>query len=75
MIYSGSSESIVFQKLVKNLNLHTDPHPTPYKVSWIKKGVKLKYNTLVQFLNKLTKATAKKDLVDWFFIWVKANSA
>ena len=38
IIDSGSSENLVSKKLVSALNLKTDPHPNPYKVSWIKKG-------------------------------------
>lgn len=36
---SGSSMNIVSKKLVTALNLITEPHPSPYRVSWIKKGV------------------------------------
>lgn len=35
---SGSSENMVSQKLITAPNLKIDPHPTPYKVSWIGKG-------------------------------------
>jgi hypothetical protein len=37
-IDSGSCENIVSQKLVEALQLKTEKHPSPYKISWIKKG-------------------------------------
>ena len=37
IIDRGSSENLVSKKLVTVLNLKTEPHPNPYKVSWIKK--------------------------------------
>ena len=33
VIDSSSSENLVSKKLVSGLNLKTDPHPNPYKVS------------------------------------------
>lgn len=38
VIDSGSTENIISNKLVTTLNLKTSPHPTPFKVGWIKKG-------------------------------------
>lgn len=38
IIDSGSLENVVSKKLVNALNLKLEPHPNPYKVSWIKKG-------------------------------------
>lgn len=38
LIDSNSSKNMVSKKLVAALNLKIDPHPNPYKVSWIKKG-------------------------------------
>lgn len=38
IIDSGSSENMVSQKLVSTLQLKVDPHPHPFKVSWIRKG-------------------------------------
>ena len=38
IIDNRSSENIVSSKLVQVLNLKLDPHPHPYKVSWIKKS-------------------------------------
>ena len=38
IIGSGSSKNLVSKKPVSAINLKIDPHPSPYKVSWIKKG-------------------------------------
>jgi hypothetical protein len=38
IIASGSCENIVSRKLVDTLQLKTEKHPSPYKISWIKKG-------------------------------------
>lgn len=46
IIDNGSSENIVSQKLVNALNLKVDPHPNPYKVSWIKKGGEATINSI-----------------------------
>lgn len=46
IIDSGSTENIVSQKLVTALNLPVSPHPTPYEVTWIKKGGEVQVNNI-----------------------------
>lgn len=41
IIDSGSSENVVSKALVKALNLKTERRPSPYKITWIKKGPKV----------------------------------
>ena len=50
IIDSGSSENLVSKKLVSVLKVKTEPHPNPYKVSWIKKGEKLMSMRFALFL-------------------------
>ncbi|XP_042426101.1 senescence-induced receptor-like serine/threonine-protein kinase [Zingiber officinale] len=38
IIDSGSCENIVFEEVVHKLQLKTDSHPKPYKLSWLSKG-------------------------------------
>jgi hypothetical protein len=38
ILNSGSCENIVSWNLVDTLQLKTEKHPSPYKISWIKKG-------------------------------------
>lgn len=38
IIDSGSCENVVLEEAVKKLQLKTDSHPNPYKLSWLKKG-------------------------------------
>ena len=38
IIDSGSCENVVSEEAVKKLQLKTDSHPKPYKLSWLKKG-------------------------------------
>lgn len=40
IIDSGSCENVVSKKIVHALNLKTEAHHNPYKMSWIKKGGK-----------------------------------
>jgi hypothetical protein len=42
IIDSGSCENIASQGLVTALQLKTETHPSPYKISWIKKGAETK---------------------------------
>lgn len=37
IIDSGSCENVVSEEAVKKLQLKTDSHPNPYKLSWLKK--------------------------------------
>ena len=37
VIYSGSTDNLVSQKMAEKLGLKNIQHPTPYKVSWLKK--------------------------------------
>ena len=39
IIDSGSSENIVSEALVKALKHKVEPHATPYKITWVMKGV------------------------------------
>ena len=39
-IDSGSVENIALKSLVSKLGLKTEKHPFPYKIGWIKKGMK-----------------------------------
>ena len=41
IIDSGSSENDLSKAFVKTLNLKTEKHPSPYKIAWIKKGLKV----------------------------------
>ena len=38
---SGSQENLIFEDLVKKLNLETIPHPRPYPLGWICKNANL----------------------------------
>lgn len=38
IIDSSSCENVVLEEAVKKLQLKTDSHPNPYKLSWLKKG-------------------------------------
>jgi hypothetical protein len=42
IIDSGSSENIVSKVMVTKLGLQTRKHPSPYKISWIKRGNEVK---------------------------------
>jgi hypothetical protein len=42
IVDSGSCENIVYRGLVAALQLKIEKHPSPYKISWIKKGVETK---------------------------------
>ena len=39
IVDSGSSENLVSKAMVKALKLQTEPNPTPYKLTWVKKGL------------------------------------
>ena len=41
IIDSNSSENVVSKALVKILNLKIEKHPSPYKITWIKKGLEV----------------------------------
>ncbi|TNV97344.1 hypothetical protein C5H24_12795, partial [Xylella fastidiosa] len=51
VIDSGSCENVVSEEAVQKLNLKTEAHPNPYKLSWLKKGneVKVSKRCLVSF--------------------------
>lgn len=38
IIDNGSCENVVSEEVVKKLQLKTDSHPNPYKLSWLRKG-------------------------------------
>jgi hypothetical protein len=38
IVESGSTYNIVSMEMVEKLELETVAHPSPYKVSWLKKG-------------------------------------
>jgi hypothetical protein len=38
IIDSGSTDNLVSTEMVEKLELETTSHPSPYKVSWLKKG-------------------------------------
>lgn len=46
IIDSVSSENVVSKALARALELLTEPHPKPYKIGWIKKGIETKVNKL-----------------------------
>jgi hypothetical protein len=67
IIDSGSCENIVSRKLVDTLQLKTEKHPSPYKISWIKKGTETRVtNTCgVSFsIGKSYRDEVKCDIVD-----------
>jgi hypothetical protein len=51
IIDSGSCENVVSEEAVQKLQLKTDHHPKPYKLSWLNKGseVKVDRRCLVSF--------------------------
>ena len=51
IIDSGSFENCVSFKMVQKLGLKMDPHPKPYKLSWLQEGsdIKVKHRCLVSF--------------------------
>ena len=44
IIDNGNTTNLVSEELVDKLGLKRIPHPTPYKVSWLKKGHQLLVN-------------------------------
>ncbi|GJW38774.1 transposon ty3-I gag-pol polyprotein [Tanacetum coccineum] len=42
IIDGGSCENLVSKALVKAFQLPTEPHPSPYQIGWIRKGLELK---------------------------------
>ncbi|KAF7130472.1 hypothetical protein RHSIM_Rhsim10G0125400 [Rhododendron simsii] len=42
VIDSGSCKNVVAEEAVQKLGLKTEPHPNPYKLSWLKKGDEVK---------------------------------
>lgn len=44
MIDSGSCENMVSQIMIDKLQLASERHPKPYKVSWLKKGGEVMVN-------------------------------
>ena len=51
IIDSGSFENCVSFEMVQKLDLKMDPHPKPYKLSWLQEGsdIKVKHRCLVSF--------------------------
>ena len=51
IIDGGSCENVVSTTMVEKLGLKTEDHPQPYKLSWLKKGNKMKVSKrcLMQF--------------------------
>ena len=51
IIDSGSFENCVSLEMVQKLDLKMDPHPKPYKLSWLQEGsdIKVKHRCLVSF--------------------------
>jgi hypothetical protein len=51
IIDSGSTDNLVSTEMVEKLELETNAHPTPYKVSWLQKGhqVTITKQCLVEF--------------------------
>lgn len=45
MINSGSTENVISNKVVKNMNLKMIKHPNPYKISWVK-GMNIQVNKM-----------------------------
>ncbi|KAE8669996.1 putative Quercetin 3-O-methyltransferase 1 [Hibiscus syriacus] len=42
IIDSGSCENVVYEEVVQKLQLKTDRHPKPYKLSWLNKGSEMR---------------------------------
>ncbi|XP_022149987.1 uncharacterized protein LOC111018269 [Momordica charantia] len=61
IIDNGSTENVIFNKLVTPFNLKVSLHPSPYKVSWIKKGGKVMVNTIC--IVPLSIGTSYKDQI------------
>ena len=51
IIDSGSFENCVSLEMVQKLDLKMDPHPKPYKLSWLQEGsdIEVKHRCLVSF--------------------------
>ena len=51
IIDSGSFKNVVSKEMVQKLALKTIPHPSPYKLCWLQKEIKIKVKTrcLVSF--------------------------
>ncbi|XP_062162121.1 uncharacterized protein LOC133869181 [Alnus glutinosa] len=50
IIDSGSCKNIVSKSLVATLQLKTEKHPNPYKISWIEKGAETKVSDTYRIL-------------------------
>lgn len=42
IIANGGCENVVFQQVVRMLNLNVEDHPHPYALLWFKKGNEIK---------------------------------
>ena len=75
IIYSGSCENIAYKALVQALKLKSEPHPTLYKIAWIKKGAKTHVNEVCRVpfsTDKYYKDEVICDMLTWMlamFFW------
>ena len=71
IIDCGSFENCVSLEMVQKLDLKMDPHPKPYKLSWLQEGsdIKVKHSALSLLqLESTTRTRYGVMLFQWMFV-------